>query len=133
MSYCVYGIRLKGETNVRYIGHTKGTPEARLDWHLKQTIHEPSFRPLLPWARANRDQIEAFKIADCESEKAARVTESVVIALCLRLNQPLLNVAQVPPHLWPSRDALSVTRAGDPLPAGRSGGRCPTDARRSVC
>lgn len=99
MTYTVYGIRLKGEREVRYIGHTKLDLSVRLRHHLSAEIRSFENRPLLPWIRANRNKVEMFAIAKCASESEARVTESVLISLCIRLNQRLLNSAQVPPRL----------------------------------
>lgn len=99
MTYTVYGLRLRGEREARYIGFTRVSLDVRLARHIAATIDRNSNRPVVPWLKENRDRVEAFAIAKCETGPEARATESVVIALCLRLNQRLLNTAQVPPHL----------------------------------
>lgn len=99
MTYTVYGIRLKGSIEVRYIGFTRLSLEERLQKHLNGQIFVASYRPLIPWLRANRGSVEAFAIAKFDTEAAARTAEGVVISLCLRLGQRLFNGAQVPHHL----------------------------------
>lgn len=95
----VYGLRVRGEREVRYIGFTCGDLNKRLKRHLSDKIYEASWRPMLPWIRANGASVEIFAIAKCNTVSEARATESVLIALCLRLNQRLLNGSQVPRHL----------------------------------
>lgn len=99
MTYTVYGLRLRGEREARYIGFTRKSPDERLKRHLRETIFEASYRPLIPWVRANREDVEAFPIARCSTEAEARGVESIVIALCLALGHRLMNGAQVPYHL----------------------------------
>jgi hypothetical protein len=99
MSVTVYGIRLKGDREVRYIGFTRGDLDARLKKHIGGMVYKGSFRPFVPWIKEHRHEVEIFPIAKCDTVAEARKTESVLIALCCRLNQRLLNGAQVPPRL----------------------------------
>jgi predicted GIY-YIG superfamily endonuclease len=99
MTFTVYGIRLKGNKEVRYIGYTRGELAERLRRHATAAIDVNSYSPVRPWVRKNRDNVEIFPIAKCDDETEARRTESVLIALCLRLDHDLLNGAQVPSHL----------------------------------
>lgn len=99
MSATVYGLRLRGDREVRYIGFTRGALPNRLAKHRLGTACKASYRPLIPWVREHGDNVEIFPIAKCATVAEARATEAVLIALCLRLNQRLLNGAQVPYHL----------------------------------
>lgn len=119
MTFTVYGLRLRGDAEARYIGFTRKSPAERLKKHLVGQIFRASYRPLIPWVRANYDKIEAFPIAKCETELQARATESLAIAFCLALGHRLLNGAQVPP----SHRQFSNNAQPTPLGAARGGGR----------
>ena len=93
MTYCVYGIRLRGDKEVRYIGQTNRTPEARIANHRGDRCN----RPLQTWLLSN--DVEGFEIARCDTREEALATEKVIIALCVRLNHRLLNRDGVPKHL----------------------------------
>lgn len=102
MSYYVYGLRLKGDLECRYIGQTGKTPEARLVDRIRQSRHHVNIGYCAPpdglsqWVVDNADNIEVFKIAKCETREEARATERVLIALVLRLGHRLLNLDGVP-------------------------------------
>jgi hypothetical protein len=99
MTLTVYGIRLKGDKETRYIGFTRHSLDARLRKHLAGQEFAASYRPLIPWLRANRENAEAFALAKCDTEAEARTAEKLAIALCLAMGHRLLNGAQVPHHL----------------------------------
>ena len=103
MTFRVYGIRIKGDLEVRYVGQTSRAPTTRLNqlhtehcmnWHTHWEGDDFG-----RWLHYNRDNVEAFDIAECETRKSAKTTEQVVIALCLRLNHRLFNGDHVPEHL----------------------------------
>ncbi len=99
MTFTVYGIRLIGTNEARYIGFTKFTPQERLQRHSIDSTYGTPGRPLRQWLIANRGMVEAFAIGEMETEAAARTMEKVVIALCLRLGQRLFNSDHVPARL----------------------------------
>lgn len=95
----VYGLRLKGDREVRYVGETHKRRQDRLIQHMTR-VRTPRFgRPkhvyaegtFGHWLGAHKGQVEIFDIAECDSKAKARVTEKVVIALCQRLNHRLFN------------------------------------------
>lgn len=100
MSATVYGLRLKGDREVRYIGFTRGDLATRLKKHRNAEPCLPaSYMPIRKWVREHGDKVEIFPIAKCDTVAEARKTESILIALCVQLNQRLLNGAQVPASL----------------------------------
>jgi hypothetical protein len=94
MSYTVYGIRIRGERETRYIGQTSGDPKTRLT-----ALRCDAGAAFLHWLDANRGRLEAFSIARFTTREEAKATEAVVINLCLRLNHRLFNRDHVPAHL----------------------------------
>ena len=104
MSFYVYGLRLKGDLECRYIGQTGKAPEDRLIDRIRQSRHHVKIgycaHPdgLSQWVAANADNIEVFRIAKTETRQEARATERVIIALVLRLGHRLLNLEGVPPE-----------------------------------
>ena len=104
MTFTIYGIRLKDDPEVRYIGLTYKPIQKRLKEHLRMAC-VPNFAP---WLRANIEQIEVFAIASVEDDREqAKATEKVVIALCSRMGHRLFNRAHVDPSLrWDSSAAF---------------------------
>lgn len=96
--FYVYGLRLRGEREVRYIGETSGPPEFRLHLHLA-AARKRRIGALGEWLLANEGSVEAFKISAVNTRSEARATERAIIALCLRLNHRLFNIAGVPREL----------------------------------
>lgn len=103
MTFYVYGLRLKGDIECRYVGQTgKASPERRLAESIndaKQRVKEA--RRLHPdgihcWLANNAENIEAFKIGGVDTREQARAMERTIIALVLRLGHRLLNVSGVP-------------------------------------
>jgi hypothetical protein len=98
MTLYVYGLRLIGDREVRYIGETQGPPEYRLHLHYVAARNR-RLGAFGKWLLANEGKIEAFKIASAETRREARAIERAIIALSLRLNQRLFNIAGVPREL----------------------------------
>lgn len=98
MRIFVYGLRLKGDRETRYVGETSGPPEYRLHLHYA-AAKKGRIGPLGDWLLANEGAVEAFKIAEVETRAEARATERAIIALCLRMDQRLFNRAGVPREL----------------------------------
>lgn len=114
MTWTIYGIRLKGDPEVRYIGMT-GKAIAR---RLKQHRQTPCVPNLSPWLRENECAVEVFPIASVASECEARATEKVIIALCVRLGHRLFNRAHVERHgRWQSDRTTPAKRARCPAAA----------------
>lgn len=92
----VYGIRLMGELEARYIGQTVG----RGGWRLHNTLTAAKAMPrktlFADWLIANADRLEAFDIAAVETRQMARVREREVIETCLALGHRLFNRQHVP-------------------------------------
>lgn len=92
MTHTVYGLRLKGDPEVRYVGLTCKDLKRRLRQH-----RTGGNSPLLsPWLRENSDEVEIFPIAAVECREEATATEKVMIALCCRLDHRLFNRAHNP-------------------------------------
>ncbi len=96
MSFTVYGLRLKGDKEVRYIGQTNGPIEVRLHWH--RTYRPPTLRS---WLATNAGNIEAFAIGATDTREEATAMEKAIIALCLRLDHRLLNRRSLPAEFYP--------------------------------
>jgi hypothetical protein len=108
MKFYIYGLRLKGSHEVRYIGQTVYDPAHRLTnhfLHAKQHMRPTTF---VCWLLENGENVEAFKIALVESREEARGTERAVIALCLRLNHRLFNRHGVPADLRQPKYPIAV-------------------------
>jgi hypothetical protein len=93
--FYVYGLRLKGDREVRYIGETSGPPELRLHLHYA-AARKGRIGALGAWLLENEHNVEALKIAGVDTRELARATERTLIALCLRLDHRLFNIAGVP-------------------------------------
>lgn len=98
-AHTVYGLRLRGEREVRYIGTTRRGMKHRLRTHMHQACWLQVGTPLGQWLRANKDNVEIFAIATTDDSQEALGIERTLIAFCLRLNQRLFNRAHVPLHL----------------------------------
>lgn len=94
----IYGIRLHGDKEVRYVGQTNGYIESRLVGHIKTAERQPygSNKALCAWLLGNRDNLEIFKIAYVDSAAEANGIEKAIIALCLRLEHRLFNRRLLP-------------------------------------
>ena len=122
--FTVYGVRVKGEREVRYIGQTAHTPEHRLV-HLRgehggrwNVCQRPCASHFLCWLHQGRANIEAFEIAVCATRAEAKELERATIAICLKLNHRLFNGDFVPRHLRRSQSQTLVF-----LPVGERQGR----------
>ena len=87
--FTVYGLRLKGDKEVRYVGQT-GQPEQRLFGHFSQA--QMNYQtPLCQWLREHQPSVEMFKIGYAETRAEALAIEKAIIALCRRLDHRLFN------------------------------------------
>lgn len=90
--FTIYGLRLKGSKEVRYVGQTAKSITVRLDQHITGAGGRKRWNePLSDWILAHRDQLEIFKIGYADTRDDARALESAIIALCSRLEHRLFN------------------------------------------
>lgn len=101
MSYTIYGLRLNGDREVRYIGQTSNSPLSRL----KCLTSEAKMYGRRPtegfggWLLDNQGTIEAFEIDRVETRAQANLREREIVSFCLCLNQRLFNHWLVPAEL----------------------------------
>jgi hypothetical protein len=103
MSFYIYGIRIAGDTECRYVGMTSKQPEDRLYAHSREAIARVARKWIAldpecfqQWLADNHSNVEAFKIAKVDTKAEALATEKAIVALCLRLNHRLFNHWLVP-------------------------------------
>jgi hypothetical protein len=97
--FTVYGLRLKGEREARYIGQTVGSGNLRLKGHKNEAPKGRHNKALCEWLSENGDDVEAFHIAYTDTRDEALAMERAIIALCLRLEQRLFNQRNIPSEL----------------------------------
>lgn len=107
--FYVYGLRVKEDREVRYVGETNSLPEFRLYGHYANARCDREYlhSALTDWLLENEGNVEAFKIGAADTREEARGLEKAVIALCLRLNQRLFNRTGVPRDLHIVRSAAA--------------------------
>lgn len=96
MMIYVYGLRLKGDTEVRYIGQTSQYLDLRLKGHFSAAQCMRQGEALATWLVRNEPQIEIFKIGAVDSKAEGLAMERALIAFCLRLNHRLFNRRLLP-------------------------------------
>lgn len=96
MKFTVYGIRLKGGHELRYVGQTAHDPDRRMTAHCSE--HGPHSH-FSAWIKANRPNVETVKLGFSDTRNEAKAIERVMVAFCLRLNHRLFNRDHVPAHL----------------------------------
>lgn len=99
MSYVVYGIRLKGDYEVRYVGFSRYRGQVRLRQHFYMAAREENGTPFAIWLRENHPNIEVFMIWEPDTCDAAVALEHGTIEMCTRLGHRLFNLARVPASL----------------------------------
>ncbi len=105
MIYHIYGLRLRGDREIRYVGVTRNM-QARLRKHFYRSDIWSRQKPLIAWIRGNRPNIEIFEIERIaergqpfETRAAALAAERDAITICLKLGQRLFNQTHVPHEL----------------------------------
>lgn len=95
MTFSIYGLRLRGEREVRYVGHTTDTAK-RLGEHFRNARQMPWATNFANWLMANAASIEIVELdrADCRPD--ARIKERAAVAFCLALDHRLFNQWLVP-------------------------------------
>ena len=94
--FTVYGIRVRGTSEVRYVGFTRFSPAERLTRHFVTGNYRRCFKT---WLLDNRDSLEAFPIIKCRDKAVARAMEKAAIATSALLGHRLFNSDHVPAHL----------------------------------
>lgn len=89
--YKVYGFRLRGGLEVRYVGQTYYEPEFRLVSLRNEGRHAPNPNPVGQWLRQNGDRVEVFLIQQCATRQDALKAERDAIQLLAAVGNRLLN------------------------------------------
>jgi hypothetical protein len=97
--FTVYGLRLRGEREVRYVGQTIGSGKVRLKGHMNEAPKGRYNKALCAWLSEHGDNVEAFHIGYTDTRDEALAMERAIIALCLRLEQRLFNQRNIPAEL----------------------------------
>lgn len=103
MTYAVYGLRLNGDKEVRYVGFTR-KGEQRLRQHFYMNAYRAG-SPMADWLRENRKTVEFFTIWEADTSGMALALERGTIEMCLRLGHRLFNHIHVAPELRIVRSA----------------------------
>lgn len=103
MTHCIYGFRLVGDTECRYVGMTTHEPADRLKYRMGEArrfvrwkIADPD--GLHQWLLKNEGTVEAFTIAKAGTRADALETERAIVAVVLCLGHRLFNHWLVPSH-----------------------------------
>ena len=96
--FAIYGFRLKGCPDVRYVGLTGVSPESRLRRLTKEAemYGRRATTGIGGWLLDNRDNIEVFLIVRTRTLQEARVAERTAIAALVEGGHRLLNRWLVP-------------------------------------
>lgn len=96
----VYGLRLCGSMECRYVGQTGRDGQARLDALLSQARKlvgwQPAPRTFNLWLTEFADEIETFTFTECPDEASAREEERRAVQTCLAMGHRLFNRQLVP-------------------------------------
>jgi hypothetical protein len=124
----VYGLRRRGDCEIRYVGFTRFSPELRLLRHFVHANYRATFRA---WLDANRDCLEAVTIREAKGEVEARAMEKAAIAALLVAGHRLLNSDHVPAPLRIDEPAEINSRGFNPLFHGSLASASPKTPARS--
>lgn len=96
MTITVYGLRIKGDKEVRYIGQSANV-EQRLASHLRSYVRMTWPTDFALWLKHNASEIEAVKLAYAPTREEARKIERMVVETFAALDHRLFNQWLVPP------------------------------------
>ena len=105
MTYVIYGLRLPGDVECRYVGMTRKSPDERLAAFTREAARAMRFRGTAWERKIEPDSfiqwiidhdVETFVIARASTKGEAHETERAVAAIMLRLNHRLFNTWLVP-------------------------------------
>lgn len=109
MTYSVYGLRVKGDIELRYVGMTTKTPESRIKFETgmaRLAERTPHYQPLPAdgisrWLLDN--EIEGIVLATVPTLAEVRVKEREMVVLFARLGHRLFNTWLVPREIRQAR------------------------------
>lgn len=103
----IYGLRIKGSTEARYIGRTLKPLEKRLYGHLYEARRMPIPTLFARWLNENRSEIEIFPIRVVSEWRELKLAERDMILACVALNHRLFNQWLVPAdHRRPTHETV---------------------------
>lgn len=93
-SWSVYGLRLVGSTEYRYVGLTRGNPKERL-WRHKNESHNPNV-PVSKWAAKHADEVvmDILEEVPIGSDEALAEAEQYWISQIKGFSHNLLNLSE---------------------------------------
>lgn len=110
--YTVYGLRVRGTADVRYIGQTNNLLELRLIGHHRTARRMPRPTRFADWLKSHGGDVEIFSIHICTTRAEAVAKEQLVIHTCVAVGWPIFNQHHVPPHLrLPQREPEAERQA----------------------
>ena len=92
----IYGVGLRGATEIRYVGQTIRPLSVRLTWALFAAKRMPRPTNYARWLIDNEPGLDIFAIDTAESLVEALETERGAIKFCLALGHRLFNIHHVP-------------------------------------
>jgi len=95
MKFLIYGLRLRGDAEVRYVGQTKDV-EQRFAGHFGRAKGMPWQDALAMWLTDNEPEVEWFEIDRAETREEARQIERVAVSFALKFGHRLYNLHLVP-------------------------------------
>jgi predicted GIY-YIG superfamily endonuclease len=95
MTFVVYGLRIRGDKEIRYIGHSADM-NRRLAGHISNSKQMPWATKFATWLRENAPDIEAVQLDVAETRDEARKLERKAVAFCLALDHNIFNQWLVP-------------------------------------
>jgi predicted GIY-YIG superfamily endonuclease len=94
--YIVYGLRLKGDREVRYVGVTRRGLKFRLQKHVYGAKGRYPQTPLCRWLVQHRADVEIFSVHETDNRGEAFRRERQMIEMATSLGQRLFNQTHVP-------------------------------------
>lgn len=109
MSYTVYGLRLIGETEPRYIGMTRRPLAYRVKCHLSYACNR--IGKFADWLNDNRELVEAYEIAETADRELAKVIERGIIRTRILNGHQLFNQVHAGPIARRKKRHVSDTQS----------------------
>lgn len=95
MTIAIYALRLKGDTEVRYIGQS-ANPAERLRGHISHARGMPWRTDFAEWLVRHESEIEVVLLTTAETREDARCVERTTVATFVALDHRLFNQWLVP-------------------------------------
>lgn len=74
----IYGLRISGTSEIKYVGQTRNGAAHRLIIHMRESRNEAKTSPLYVWLRANPGNVEAVVLESVPAEDESLVNEREV-------------------------------------------------------